>query len=686
MTNKIAPTPPIAKKIPYEITVHGHRRVDDYYWMREKTNPEVIAYLEAENEYTAQMTEHLQDFQEALYNEMIGRIQETDDSVPTRRGNYYYYYRTEEGKQYQIHCRKKDSLEAEEEIILDINQLADGFTYFRVGILRVSPDHRLLAYAVDTSGAEDYVMRFKDLEIGEHLPDELPNTSFYSAEWGNDNQTFFYVTRDEAKRAYKLHRHLLGRPVNEDECLFHETDELYRVSVYKTKDDAYLIRHSGSMESSECAFLDAGQPEGTFTLIQSREKKHEYHVNHRQGFFYIVTNSEAQNFKVMTTPVNTPQKKYWQELISHRPEVKVDDIELFAHHMVIYERENGLRTLRITNLDTNESKYVEFPEPVYTYFTQTNPEYDTHLLRYTYTSLTNPNSVYDLDMNNFKQELKKREPVLGSFDPENYRAERLYATARDGTQVPISLVYHNNTNISSDTPCLLYGYGSYGYSVDPTFNSTRLTFLDRGMIFAIAHIRGGQEMGRSWYDNGKFLHKKNTFTDFIDCAQHLIDHQYTRAEKLAILGGSAGGLLIGAVINMAPEKFHSALAAVPFVDVVTTMLDESIPLTVGEFEEWGNPKDKTFYDYMLSYSPYDNVSAQKYPHLLITSGLNDPRVQYWEPTKWIAKLRVTKIDNHRLLLKTNMGAGHGGASGRYDYLRERAFEYAFLLDTLGITK
>ncbi len=681
MTNN-PPTPPVARKIPREITTHGHTRVDDYYWMRDKNNPEVIAFLEAENTYTEQMTAHLEDFKEALYTEMVGRIQETDDSVPERRGNYYYYYRTEEGQQYRIHCRKKDHLEAEEEIILDINALAEGFDYFRVGILRVSPDHRLLAYSVDTSGAEDYVLRFKDLESGAHLPEELPNTSF-SAEWGNDNRTFFYVTRDAAKRAHKLHRHVIGRPVAEDELLHHETDELYRVSVYKTKDDAYLIRYSGSIESGECAFLAADNPAGDFSLIHPRRKEHEYHVRHHQGTFYILTNDQAQNFKVMITPVDRPQKDHWQELIPHRPAVKVDDIELFAGHMVVYERENGLRTIRIINLETGESTPVEFPEPVYTYSTHANPEFNTHLLRYTYTSLTTPNSVYDLDMLNGTQELKKREPVLGGFDPDNYQTERIFAEARDGTKVPISLVYHRDTAINRDTPCVLYGYGSYGFSIDPSFQSNRLSFLDRGVIFAIAHIRGGQEMGRYWYDNGKFLQKKNTFTDFIACARHLIAKEYTSPLRLAIIGGSAGGLLIGAVINMAPELFHSALAAVPFVDVVTTMLDESIPLTVGEFEEWGNPQDKTYYDYMLSYSPYDNVAAQEYPHLLITSGLNDPRVQYWEPTKWTAKLREVKIGNQRLVLKTNMGAGHGGASGRYDYLRERAFEYAFLLDTLG---
>jgi len=681
MTNN-PPTPPVVRKIPHEITTHGHTRVDDYYWMRDKSNPEVIAYLEAENEYTAQVTSHLQEFSANLYTEMVGRIQETDDSVPERRGNYYYYYRTEEGQQYRIHCRKKDHLEAEEEIILDINALAEGFDYFRVGLMRVSPDHRLLAYSVDTSGAEDYVIRFKDLESGVHLPDELPNTS-YTAEWANDNRTFFYITRDAAKRAHKLHRHTLGQPVDEDELLFHEPDELYRVSIYKTKDNAYLVRYCGSIESSECAFLAADNPAGEFALVHPRQKEHEYSVHHHQGTFYILTNDQAQNFKVMTTTVDRPEKEQWQEHIPHRPAGKIDGIELFARHMVVYERENGLRTLRIINLETSESVPVVFPEPVYTYSTHPNPEFDTHLLRYTYTSLTTPNTVYDLDMTDGTQELKKREPVLGGFDPDNYQSERIFAVARDGTEVPVSLVYHRDTVINSDTPCVLYGYGSYGYSTDPNFNSNRLTFLDRGVIFAIAHIRGGQEMGRHWYDNGKFLQKKNTFTDFIDCARHLIASDYTSPSRLAIMGGSAGGLLVGAVINMAPELCHSALAAVPFVDVVTTMLDESIPLTVGEFEEWGNPKDKTYYDYMLSYSPYDNVTAQEYPHLLVTSGLNDPRVQYWEPTKWTAKLRDTKTGDQHLVLKTNMGAGHGGASGRYDYLRERAFEYAFLLDTLG---
>ncbi len=678
-------TPPVAAKRPYEITVNSHTRLDDYYWLRERDNQEVLDYLKAENDYTQAMLAHTEALQEQLYQEMLGRIQETDQSVPERVGAYYYYTRTEEGKEYPIYCRKEGSLEAAEEILLDLNELAAGHDYLELGIFKVSPDHRLLAYSLDTNGSEEYTISFKDLSSGSLLPDQIHNTS-YSAEWAADSQTLLYTTMDQAKRTDKVWRHKLGDDVEQDEMLLHEPDELYRVYIYKTKDSRYLILVDQSLETSELRFIDASLSGDEPALIHPRQAGMRYYVEHHNDTFYILTNDEAENFRLMTAPVSAPQKEKWQEKIAHREDVQLDDMELFTSHLVLYERQNGLRTIRIEELATGDVSYVDFPEPVYTFATNRNPEFDTELLRFTYQSLTTPNSVYDYNMRTHERELKKREPVKG-YDPDQYRSERIFARAEDGTEVPISLVYKADLfDGEQPVPCLLYGYGSYGYSMDPYFSSSRISLLDRGMIFAIAHIRGGQEMGRHWYDQGKFLNKRNTFTDFIACARHLIDNGYTTPQQLAIMGRSAGGLLIGAVLNMAPELFQAAVAGVPFVDVVTTMLDESIPLTVGEFEEWGNPKDPEYYEYMLSYSPYDNVSAQDYPNILVTAGLNDPRVQYWEPAKWVAKLRATKTDNNHLLLKTEMGAGHRGPSGRYEYLRDIAFDYAFVLDALGLNK
>lgn len=676
--------PPVAEKKPEEIAVHGDTRVDDYYWLRERANPDVIAYLEAENAYTEAMMAHTEQLQENLYQEMVGRIQETDETAPVPVGDYYYYSRTEEGKQYSIYCRKKGSLDGAEEILLDLNELAQGHDYLNLGVYKVSPDHRLLAYSLDTSGSEDYVLYVKDLATGELLPDQIPNT-YYSGEWGNDNETLFYTTKDEAKRSHQVWRHRLGTAVGQDELLYHEQDELFRVFLYKTKDRRYIVTTSASMETTEQHVLQAEAPAGSFALVQQRQKGLRYYVEHRSGTFYILTNDDAPNFRLMTAPAASPQRERWQERIPHREKVKIDDVDLFARHLVVYERENGLRTMRIANLETDAVHYLAFPEPVYTYAQNGNPEFDTNVVRYTYSSLSTPESVYDYHMDARAQTLVKRKPVLGGYDADDYQTERIFATAEDGTEVPISLVYRSDA-LSDDrpAPCLLYGYGSYGHSIDPTFNANRVSLLDRGFVFAIAHIRGGQEMGRAWYDQGKFLNKQNTFTDFVACARRLIAGGYTDSDRLAIIGGSAGGLLIGATLNMAPDLFRAAVAVVPFVDVVTTMLDESIPLTVGEFEEWGNPKEEVYYRYMLSYSPYDNVAAHAYPHLLVTAGLNDPRVQYWEPAKWTAKLRDLKTDDNVLLLKTEMGAGHSGPSGRYDYLREVALHYAFVLDALGL--
>jgi len=680
------PSSPVARQKPEALTIHGHTRIDPYYWLREKENEEVIAYLEAENAYTEAMMAHTEALQQKLYEEMVGRIQETDQTVPVEVDGYLYYSRTEEGKQYNIYCRKQGSQDAEEQVLLDLNELAEGHEYLRLGVYQVSPDHRLLAYSLDTDGSEDYVIYFKNLQNGKLLPDRIPDTS-YSGEWGNDNQTFFFTTKDEAKRDDRVWRHRLGENPDRAEQVFHEPDELFRVYLYHTRDRRYIILGSESKETNEQHFLDAGEPAGDFYLIAPRQKDTRYYAGHHTGTFYIRTNSgEAPNFKVVTAPVETPGREHWQELIPHRQSVKIDDLDLFTGHLVLYERENGLRTIRVSGLESGTTHAIDFPEPVYTYRQERNPVFESKLLRFTYTSLTTPESVYDYHMDSRERILKKRKPVLGGYDPDDYQSERLFASADDGTEIPISLVYKKARFTGEQpAPCLLYGYGSYGISVDPAFDSNRLSLLDRGFIFAIAHVRGGQELGRSWYDRGKFLHKRNTFTDFIACARHLIAEGCTSPQKLAIRGGSAGGLLMGAVLNMAPHLFQAAVAAVPFVDVVTTMLDESIPLTVGEFEEWGNPKDPEYYEYMLAYSPYDNVSAQEYPHLLITAGLNDPRVQYWEPAKWTARLRDAKVGTNRLLLKTEMGAGHAGPSGRYDYLKEIALQYTFVLDALGVT-
>jgi oligopeptidase B len=678
-----SPSPPVADVRPHQLTVHGHTRVDDYYWLREKASPEVIAYLEAENAYTQAMSRHIEPLRESIFRELVGRIQESDSTAPIQSGGYHYYSRTEEGKQYSIYCRKRTGTDVPEEILIDLNQIAEKYDYLRLGIYEVSPDHNLLAYSLDTDGAENYVVYFKDLATGELLPDQLSETS-YALEWANDCRTVFYTTQDDAKRSYKCFRHVLGTDPQDDELIYHEQDKRYSVYLDKTKDDAFLFLILNSIESTEYRYLKADAPSSDFVTLFPRQKNVRYSVDHHTGTFYIVTNDNATNNRVMATPVGEPSKESWQELIPNRPQVKVDDIELFKDHLVIYERENGLRTMQIIELSDWDSHAIVFREPVYTYAKGENPNFDSNVLRFNYMSLTTPDTDYDYDMYSREWTLVKRKPVLGGYDPADYQSERVFATATDGTKVPISLVYRKGMARDGKSPCLLYGYGSYGSNMDPAFNANRLALLDRGIIYAIAHIRGGEEMGRHWYDQGKFLNKKNTFTDFIACAHHLIGYGYTSRENLAIMGRSAGGLLIGAVLTMAPDLFKVAVAGVPFVDVVSTMLDESIPLTVGEFEEWGNPKDKAYYEYMLSYSPYDNTVEQAYPHLLITAGLNDPRVQYWEPAKWTAKLRQLKTDDNVLLLKTFMGAGHFSSSGRYDNLKDLAFDYAFILDRLGL--
>ncbi len=680
------PSPPIAAIKPKELILHEHTRIDSYFWLRERENPEVLAYLGAENGYTEAVMAHTKPLQEELYNEMVGRIQETDSSAPVKKGEYFYYHRTEAGQQYKIHCRKHGSLDAPEQILLDENALAASTSYFKLGIFETSPDQNLLAYSTDTSGGERYTLVVKDLVSGEMLADAVPNT-FYSVTWANDNQTLFYTKQDDTWRSYKVFRHTLGSEASQDVEIYHEPDELFNVFMHKTRDDAYIIITSGSMETTEQHYLDANTPNGPLTLLAPRRRGWRYLLHHRdgshrQGEFFILSNEDAPNFKLMFTAVSNPAPENWQPFIPHNPDKYLENVDLFADHLVIYGRSNGLHTLDIHNFSSSHRQPVTFPEPVYAIQGSDNPEFVTDQFRFVYTSLTTADTTVELNLNTLEWQKIKQLPVLGGYDPANYQTERTFATAPDGTKVPISLVYKKGLERDGSNPCLLYGYGSYGASLSPNFDQKRLSLIDRGFVYAIAHIRGGKEMGRFWYDQGKWLNKKNTFTDFIACAQHLIREQFTSAEKLAVNGRSAGGLLMGAVTVMAPELFKVVVAGVPFVDVVSTMLDESIPLTVGEFEEWGNPKDEEYYQYMLSYSPYDNTEAKAYPNILITAGLNDPRVQYWEPAKWTAKLRALKTDDNLLLLKTHLGAGHFASSGRYDYLKDIAFEYAFILENI----
>jgi oligopeptidase B len=672
-------SPPIAKKHPHTHSIHGDERIDNYYWLRERENPEVIAYLEAENQYTEAMMKQTESLQTELYKEMLSRIQETDLSVPSRKDNYWYYSRTEEGKNYPIYCRKEGSLYAPEEILLDQNQLAQESEYFSLGVLSISPNHKILAYSIDTTGAEKHTLYFLDLKTREVDPQSIPDTS-YSFVWANDSQTVFYTKVDDTNRSYQLFRHVLGNAIENDVLVYQENDEAYFLSVDKTDSDAYIILNLGSMVTSEIHLLNADRPTDFFQVFQARSNGIEYSIEHHGDYFYITTNEGAINFKLMKTPVSKIAKENWQTVIAHREEIFLLGVSTFIDHLIIYEREEGISKLRIRKFSTDEEHYISFPEPIYSVGDGGNPEFNSNIFRFSYTSLVTPNSIFDYNLDTKERELKKETPVLGGYDRDRYVTERVYAIAPDGVSVPMSLVYKKGIEKTGDNPLLLTSYGAYGVSSDVYFSSIRLSLLDRGVVYAIGHIRGGSEKGRKWYEDGKFLQKKNTFTDFISCAEYLIKEKWTSSQHLAISGGSAGGLLMGAVINMRPELFNQAIADVPFVDVVTTMLDPSLHLTVIEWEEWGNPNDKTYYDYMKSYSPYDNVEAKNYPNLLITAGLNDPRVSYWEPAKWTAKLRDLKTDNNILLLKTNMDAGHGGVSGRYEQIKEIAFEYAFLFD------
>jgi len=677
--------PPVAEKIPKELTIHEHTRVDNYYWLNERENPKVIDYLKAENEYKEAVMKHTEEFQETLFNEIVSRIKKTDMSVPYKDSGYYRYSRYVEGNEYPIYCRKKGSLETDEEILLNVNEMAEGYDFYNVAGYSESSNNNLIAFGVDTVSRRKYTIYFKNLTTGEMLLDKIPNTTG-RAVWANDNKTVFYSIKDKTLRSYKILKHVLGTDVSSDKEVYHEKDVTFSTYIYKTKSKKYLIIGCGSTLSSEYRFLDASEPDGKFKIIQTRERDLEYSVDHFKNKFYIRTNYKAKNFRLMETSVRKTTKESWKEVIPHREDVLLQGYEIFKDFLVVNERKKGLPNIRIIRWDKKGEHYLNFGEETYSARISTNPEFDTELLRYSYTSLTTPGSVFDYNMNTREKKLLKQQEVLGDFDSASYFTERLYATAKDGTKVPISLVYRKGLEKNGDNPLLLYGYGSYGASMNAGFRSDRLSLLDRGFVYAIAHIRGGQEMGRYWYDEGKLLKKKNTFTDFIACAEHLIAEKFTNSNKLFVIGGSAGGLLMGAIANMQPDLFKGIIAAVPWVDVITTMLDDSIPLTTAEYDEWGNPNDKEYYDYMLSYSPYDNVEAKDYPAMLVTTGLHDSQVQYFEPAKWAAKLRDLKTDNNILLLHTNMEAGHGGVSGRFRRYRETAMEYAFMLDLIGINK
>ncbi|MCA9733083.1 MAG: S9 family peptidase [Deferribacteres bacterium] len=676
--------PPVAEKIPQELTIHNDTRIDDYFWLSDRDNPKVIDYLEAENAYTETMLGHTKKLQEKLYDEIVGRIKQTDESVPYRKNGFYYYNRYEDGKEYPIYCRKQGTMEAEEQIMLDVNEMAQGHDYIAVSGRNVSQNNKLVAFGVDTVSRRRYTIHFKNLETGEILADRIPNTTG-SVAWANDNVTVFYTLKDTVTlRSYKIMKHKLGTSAEDDRMVFHEADDTFDAHVWKSKSGRYIMIGSFQTLSTEYRFVDADHPENDFKLIQPRERDLEYHAMDFGDQFYIRTNREAKNFKLVKTPIKTPRKEYWQDIIPHRADVLLENVEIFKNYLVTKERKNGLPELRIIKWQDWSEHYLDFGEATYTANISTNPEFDTDILRYSYSSLTTPNSTFDYDMASREKTLMKQQEVVGDFSADNYISERLYAKSRDGVEVPISLVYRKDRKKDTGNPLLLYGYGSYGYSVEPYFNSVRLSLLDRGFIYAMAHVRGGEEMGRQWYEDGKLLKKKNTFNDFIDCAQHLILFGYTNTDMLFAQGGSAGGLLMGAVVNMRPDLWKGVIAAVPWVDVVTTMLDDTIPLTTSEYDEWGNPNNKEYYDYMLSYSPYDNVEAKDYPAMLVTTGLHDSQVQYFEPTKWVAKLRAMKTDNNVLVLDCDMGSGHGGASGRFKRYKRTALEYAFMFDLLGI--
>jgi oligopeptidase B len=681
---------PVAPKRPRELTQHGVTRIDNYYWMRDKNDPETLKYLHAESDYLEGVMQHTKSLQEKLFAEMKARIKEDDATVPEKRGGYFYYERQETGKQYPIFCRRKGSLDAAEEILLDQNELAEGKSFCSISGFSVSPDGTKLAYLVDFGGSEIYDIRIKDLQSGEYLPETIERTSGsayerYGVDWANDNKTIFYVQLDEANRPYKLFRHVIGTDPKEDVLIFHEADEAYYLFCNKTRDDKLMMTYHLSTEAREMRFMSADDPTDELKILQPRIDGLEYFAAHHKGKFFIVNNDHAKNFKLSVAPMEHPNKENWRDVLPHRDDVLVEHVETFENYVVVSERKNGLKQYRISSPDgMSNVRYIHFPEPSYSVYVGSNPDFNSNLLRLHYSSLITPNSVIDYHMDTGEWEVKKEDEIPSGYDKSNYNFERIFATAADGTQVPISIAYKKDMKKDGGNPVLMYGYGSYGATIDPYFDSNRFSLLDRGFAYAIAHIRGGYDMGRDWYDNGKMLNKKNSFTDFIACAEHLINEGYTSKEKLAIQGGSAGGLLVTASMTMRPDLFKAVIAKVPFVDVVTSMSDPTIPLTTMEYDQWGNPANKEYFDYMLSYSPYDNLRAVNYPNLLVTTGLNDPRVAFWEPAKFVAKLRELKTDDNLLIFYVNYDSGHAGASGRYDYLKEIALDYAFLMDRLGI--
>ncbi|HEY2941288.1 MAG TPA: S9 family peptidase [Vicinamibacteria bacterium] len=675
--------PPQARKIPKVDVVHGDRRVDEYFWMRDKADPEVAAYLEAENAYADVVMKPTEPFQEALYKELLGRIQETDLSVPYREAGYFYYSRTEEGKQYPILCRKPSRLEAPEEVTLDLNALAEGHKFFSLGTYVVSDDGSLLAYSTDLTGFREYTLQLKDLRTGEILPERIEKSG--SVAWAADHRTFFYTAEDEAKRPYRLYRHVVGAS-GPDDLVYEEGDVLFRVFAGRSHSREFVFLVVSSHTTTEVRYLPAGQPQGPWKTIAVREHEHEYDVEHHADRFFIRTNDRGRNFRLAWAPVEDPRRENWKEVVPHRPDVMLEGLEVFRDHYVLLEREQGLPRMRVTDLRRGATHDIAFPEAAYSAFPGANAEFDTHLFRYTYESLVTPHSVFDYDMDLRRSTLLKEQPVLGGYDRGQYPSERLLVAAPDGVKVPVSLVYRKGLKRDGSSPMLLTGYGSYGFPFPVGFSSNRLSLLERGFVFAIAHVRGGGELGKGWHDQGRMLQKRNTFTDFIAVAERLAGEGYTSPARLIVEGGSAGGLLMGAVANMRPDLFHVVVSKVPFVDVINTMLDASLPLTAGEWEEWGNPHVREHYEYMKTYCPYTNVEGKAYPVMLVKTSFNDSQVMYWEPAKYVARLRAHKTDENVLLLKTNMEAGHGGASGRYDYLREVAFDYAFMLTRSGMSE
>lgn len=678
--------PPKAKKIPKKLIAHNDVRIDDYYWLNHREDQEVLDYLEAENSYTKGMMKHTEKLQEQLFEEMKSRIKEDDQSVPYKLNGYWYITKFEKGKDYPIYSRKKGTLDAPEELLFDCNEMAKSYAYFSLGSISISQDNTLAAFSTDTISRRQYKIQIKNLVTGEIYPEKILNTTG-SVTWANDNATLFYTRKDKVTlRSYKVFRHKLHTKVKEDIEVYHETDETFNTFVYKTKSRKYIVIGSSSTLTSEYRILNSDTPNGDFKIFSERERNLEYSIEHYEDHFYVLTNKDdALNFKLQKTKETETDNKFWQDVLPHRKDVLLEDIEIFKEYLVVNEREQGLNKLRIISWNGQEDYYIPFESETYTAYIGNNPDFDSDFLRYTFNSLTTPSSVIDYNFKTKVHELKKEQEVLDeNFKKENYASERIWVTVRDGEKVPVSLVYRKDLKKETGNPLVLYAYGSYGSTIDPYFSTVRLSLLDRGFVYAIAHIRGGEYLGRDWYDNGKLLSKMNTFYDYIDCTKHLIANNYTSNKHLYAYGGSAGGLLMGVIINLNPELYHGILAIVPFVDVLTTMLDDTIPLTTGEYDEWGNPNEEAYYNYIKSYSPYDNIKQQDYPNMLVTTGLHDSQVQYWEPAKWVARLRELKTDTNKLLLYTDMETGHGGASGRFESLKEVALEYAFILDLEGI--